>query len=86
MQLMRQEVSKLRQHFVELGKDDTLATEEKVKAIVEDSRVQFKNMIKDESKSFKEDIATLTSETRALQGQVAEIMQFLRASSLKQDP
>jgi hypothetical protein len=80
IQGVREEISKLRKQLSLLGQQEAL--DAKLKAFSEESSLQLKKGLKDETTSLNEQLIKISQENQALQGQLAEALQLLRLTSL----
>ncbi len=58
------------------------AFEANKKTVEDESQLQLKKQLKEETKSLKEELSKVRMENQALQGQLTEVLQILRSNLL----
>jgi hypothetical protein len=82
-QSVREELSALRKHMSVACHQEIETLEAKMKAANEETQMQLEKHFKEETKSLKDDLARISRENQALQGQLAEVLQLLRSKPLE---
>ncbi len=79
-QTVREELSALRIHVSDVRRLEMETLESRLKADHEEKQLQIKQHFEAKTKSLQDNLAKISLENQALQGQLAEVLQLLRAN------